>query len=215
MNNGKIAYRYSIGGGYKTSDGWEPPGPAGYYDTFGPELSFGHVLQSNLAGNIAIAKFTHSGSQMNDWSPLGSMAKTRHLYPQFIAFVKESIGQLQDRGHEVELAGIFYHVGENDMSMPPYRKKVPQWLSSTVGQSRRDLAAPALKWFVSQQPPTDDKSVNSIDVTAELERVAAADPNLIHVKAFDLPMQEKKLVLNTTGIVRLGELIAESFINQN
>ena len=35
-----IAYKYSIGGGYKISDGWEPLRPSGYYDTFGPELSF-------------------------------------------------------------------------------------------------------------------------------------------------------------------------------
>jgi hypothetical protein len=213
-DNGKIAYKYSIGGGDKTSHGWEPLGPAGYYDTFGPELSFGHALDSKLSDNIAIAKFTHSGSQMNDWTPEGSMAETRHIYPQFIAFIKESIRELQDRGHEVELAGVFYHVGENDMSMPPYRKIAPQWLQSTVAQSRRDMAMPALKWYVSQQPPTDHERVNSIDVTTELEKIAASDSNLIHIKAFDLPKQEKKLVVDTAGIIRLGELIAESYLQR-
>ena len=213
-NSVEVAYKYSIGGGYKVSDGWEPLGPAGYYDTFGPELSFGQVLQSKHSGNIAIAKFTHSGSQMNDWTPKGSIAETRHIYPQFIAFIKESIEELQEKGQEVELAGIFYHVGENEMSMPPYRKKVPEWLASTVAQSRHDLAMPALKWYVSQQPPTDDERVNSIDVTTELERIAVADSNLIHIKAFDLPKQEKKLVLDTAGIIRLGELLAESYLKR-
>ena len=140
------------------------------------------------------------------------MAKTRHIYPQFIAFIKDSIKELQDKGHEVELAGIFYHVGENEMSMPPYRKNAPKWLQSTVAQSRQDLALPALKWYVSQQPPTDDERVNSIDVTSELERIAAADSNLMHIKAFDLPKQEKKLVIDTAGIIRLGELLAESYL---
>ena len=200
-DNGKIAYKYSIGGGYKVSDGWEPLGPAGYYDTFGPELSFGHMLQSNHAGNIAIAKFTHSGSQMNDWTPEGSMAKTRHIYPRFIAFIKESMRELQNKGHDVELAGIFYHVGENEMSMPPYRKKAPEWLHSMVAQSRQDLSMPGIKWYVSQQAPTDHEQVNSIDVTSGLARVASADNNLIHIKAFDLPKQEKKLVIDTAGIV--------------
>ena len=213
-NNQSIAYKYSIGGGYKSSAGWEPLGPAGYYDTFGPELSFGRTLQNKLPGNIAIAKFTHSGSQMNDWTPEGSMAKTRHIYPRFIAFVKKSIAELEDKGHEVELTGVFYHVGENDMSMPSYRKVAGQRLSSTVAQSRKDLALPALKWYVSQQPPTDDKRVNSIDVTSELEKVAAADSNLIHIKAFDLPQQEKKLVIDTVGIVRLGAVIAERYLKQ-
>ena len=210
-DNEAIAFKYSIGGGYKVSDGWEPLGPAGYYDTFGPELSFGQSLQRKLSGNIAIAKFTHSGSQTNDWTPTGSVAKARHIYPRFIAFIKESIRELQNKGHDVELAGVFYHVGENEMSMPPYRKKVPEWLQATVAQSRRDLAMPAIRWYVSQQPPTDDERVNAIDVTSSLEEVAVADANLIHIKAFDLPQQQKKLVLDTAGIVRLGELIAESY----
>ena len=213
QDNETIAYKYSIGGGYKESAGWEPLGPAGYFDTFGPELSFGRTLQHRLSDNVAIAKFTHSGSQMNDWTPEGSMAKTRHLYPRFIAFIKDSIKELQDKGHEVEVTGIFYHVGENEMSMPPYRKNAPQWLQSTVAKSRQDLAMPALKWYVSQQPPTDHERVNSIDVTSELEKAAEADGNLIHIKAFDLPKQEKKLVIDTAGIVRLGELLAESYLH--
>ncbi len=212
-DNENIAYKYSIGGGYKKSNGWEPLGPAGYYDTFGPELSFAHVLENRIEDNIAIAKFTHSGSQMNDWSPEGSMAKSRHLYPEFIAFVKDSMKELQDKGHKVELAGIFYHVGENEMSMPSYRKNAATWLQATVAKSRQDLELPALKWYVSQQPPTDHERVNSIDVADQLENVAAADSLLIHIKAFDLPEQQKQLVLDTAGILSLGELIAEKFLS--
>jgi len=77
-----------------------------------------------------------------------------------------------------------------------------------------DLGLPALPWFVSQQPPTDDERVNGIDVTSELEKVAAADPYLIYVKAFDLPEQEKKIVLDTAGVVALGELLARSFLER-
>ena len=142
------------------------------------------------------------------------MAKTRHIYPDFITFIKEALKELRDKGHEVELAGIFYHLGENDMSMGSYRENAAKWLHSTIVQSRQDLAMPALKWFVSQQPPTDDKGVNSIDVTAALEKVAAADSGLIHIKAFNLPRQEKKLVIDTSGIVQLGELIARRYLAQ-
>ena len=142
------------------------------------------------------------------------MAKTRHIYPDFIAFIKEAMKELRDKGHEVELAGIFYHLGENDMSMGHYRGNAAKWLHSTIVQSRQDLAIPALKWFVSQQPPTDHKEVNSIDVTATLESIAAADSGLIHIKAFDLPKQEKKLVIDTSGIVQLGELIARRYLAQ-
>jgi hypothetical protein len=210
-DNDRIAYKYSLGGGHKVSRGWEPLGPAGSYDTFGPELSFGKTLQDRVPGNIAIAKFTHSGSQMNDWTPEGTDAHARHLYPQFIAFIQESIRELQDKGHPVEVAGIFYHAGENDMAFGPYRSKAAEWLQSTVVKSRQDLALPALKWFVSQQPPTDEEGLKAIDVTANLAAIAAADPAFIHLKAFELPPQKEKLVITAAGIVELGELLARGY----
>jgi hypothetical protein len=209
----RIAYNYYIGGGYKVSDGWEPLRPAGFYDTFGPELSLGRMLQEKTKDAFAIAKFTHSGSQIIDWTPEGSMAKSRHLYPKFIRFINDSIKELEAKGNEVELAGVFYHVGENDMSFSPYREKAAERLQSIVKQSREDLALPKLKWFISQQPPTDDEGVNKIDVTAAIEKVAASDDRLIHIKAFDLPKQEKKLVIDTEGIVRLGEVIAKAYLD--
>ena len=214
QNNDSIAFKYSIGGGFKSSNGWEPLGPAGFYDNFGPELSFGKSLQEKVSGNIAIAKFTHSGSQINDWTPTGTAAQDRNLYPQFIAFIQESINELQAKGQVVELAGVFYHVGENDMSFGQYRNEAANWLQATVEQSRRDLALPELKWFVSQQPPTNGEGLNQIDVTANLAAIAAADSAFIHLKAFDLPPQQEKLVITTAGIVRLGELLAQGYSDQ-
>ena len=213
-DNASVAYKYSLGGGYKKSAGWEPLGLVDYYDTFGPELSFGHALQSKVPGNIAIAKYTHSGSQIIDWTPEGSMAEDRHLYPRFIAFLKESIAELEGKGHEVELAGVFYHLGENDMSFHPYRKDAAQRLQAIVEESRKDLGLPKLKWFVSQQPPTDVERLNELDVVSDVAKVAASDDDIIHLKAFDLPPQEKRLVIRADGIVALGELIAKGYLHE-
>ncbi|MEC9056639.1 MAG: sialate O-acetylesterase, partial [Verrucomicrobiota bacterium] len=154
-NNAKIAYKYDLGGGYHRSQGWEPLGLTGYYDTFGPELSFARTVAGTAEGNIAIAKFTHSGSQIIDWTPEGSMARSRHIYPEFIQFVEDSIRELSAKGHEVEVEGIFYHMGENDMSFHPYRKEAAARVQAIIVQSRKDLKRPGLRWFVSQQPPTD------------------------------------------------------------
>ena len=211
-DNPKIAYKYHLGGGYKVSQGWEPLGLTGYYDTFGPELSFAHTLQGKVAGNIAIAKFTHSGSQIIDWTPEGSMAKSRHLYPKFISFIKEAVKELESKGHEVELAGIFYHLGENDMSFHPYRKEAAKRVQTIIAQSRKNLGQPKLKWYVSQQPPTDVERLNNLDVVADMAKAAAADSGFIHLKAFNLPPQEKMLVITTEGIVQLGEVIAEGYM---
>ena len=46
--------------------------------------------------------------------------------------------------------------------------------------------------------------MNNIDVVANIAMAAAADPTLIHLKTFNLPPQEKKLVISTAGIVELG-----------
>jgi len=208
-DNPKVAFRYDLGDGYRVSGGWEPLGPAGYYQTFGPELSFGARLGRDLRGNVAIAKYTHSGSQIIDWTPEGSEASSRMIYPRFIDFVKQSVADLEAKGHDVELAGIVYHVGENDMSFGPYRGRAAGRVAALVAQSRVDLDRPALKWFVSQQPPTDHEDVNKIDVVADFEALAAKDEHMVHVEAFDLPGREQKLVLTTDGVVALGDLLAE------
>ncbi len=211
-DNDKIAYRYNLGGGYRASNDWEPLGPAGLYDTFGPELSFVRELRSKITGNIAIAKFTHSGSQMNDWTPEGSIAKDLNLYEKFIAFIRSAIEDLEKKGHKVEVAGIFYHAGENDMAFNPYRRNAAKWLQSTIAQSRQDLAIPELKWYVSQQPPPDEKGLSGIDVTSNFAAIAASDRSFIHIKAFSLPEQGEKLVLDTAGVVELGNVIARSYL---
>jgi hypothetical protein len=210
--NRDIAYKYSLGGGYKTSNSWEPLAPSGYYDTFGPELSFGQTLSQTLPGNIAIAKFTHSGTQIIDWTPAGSVAKTRNIYPDFIEFVKSTVQELTAKGQSVELQGIFYHVGENDMSFHPYRQQAATRLATIIAKTREDLQRPALKWYVSQQAPTDDERVNKVDVVTAISEIATADENLIHLKELAIPKQEKKLVITTAGIVKLGELIAEGYL---
>ena len=209
----KIAYKYSLGGGYKTSNSWEPLAPSGYYDTFGPELSFGKMVSQKLSGNIAIAKFTHSGTQIIDWTPAGSVAKTRNIYPDFIEFVRVAHQELTAKGQTVELQGIFYHVGENDMSFHPYRQQAAARLASLIAKSREDLQRPALKWYLSQQAPTDDERVNKLDVVTAISDIAAADENIIHLKDLAIPKQEKKLVITTVGIVKLGESIAEGYLD--
>jgi len=210
----QIPFLYSLGGGYRVSHGWEPLGPTGFYETFGPELSFGATLKKKLDGNFAIAKFTHSGSQMIDWTPEGSGTPARNLYQKFIASIVDSVRDLQEKGHRVDLAGIFYHVGENDMSFGPYRERAAERLASIIRQSRKDLGLPSLHWYVSQQAPTDDQSVNGIDVSKMLEEYASTDEHTTLIQVFDLPGQEKKLVISTAGIVELGVRMAQSHLRE-
>ena len=100
------------------------------------------------------------------------------------------------------------------MSFFPYRKDAASRLRTIVSQSRIDLEMPELDWFVSQQPPTNDERVNKIDVVTLVNEVANQDSRLHHIKVFDLPPQEKKLVITTEGILQLGETIGRFYLNQ-
>ena len=201
----RIPYRYSVGGGVHRSEDWEPLAPAGLYDTFGPEVSFGAAMRRRSSRTpIAIAKFTHSGSQIIDWTPEGSVATARNLYPAFLAFVRDSMQAVRDAGGTPRLAGVVYHCGENDMSWHPFRKDAATRLASTIARIRTDLDLPELPWFISQQPPTDHESVNGVDVVADMAALAAADLHTHH-RLFDgFPPQPKQLVLDTAAIVWLG-----------
>lgn len=211
-DNHRIPFRYSLGGGFHTSSDWKPLGPAGMYGTFGPELSFGSQLRKKLKGDIAIAKFTHSGSQVIDWTPNGSDAKSRNLYPNFIAFIQEQIASLQTKGHKVELAGIFYHLGENDMSFGSYKSQAVAWLNACVEQSRVDLNIPDLPWFVSQQPATQFERAPKADVNGELQEWSASHESNYHLRAEGMIMKGEHILMNSEGVAKLGLLLSNAFL---
>ena len=206
----QVPYRYSTGGGVHASVDWEPLAPAGLYDTFGPELSFGARLRKlDRRQPIAIAKFTHSGSQIIDWTPEGSVAKARNLRPDFVAFVQASMAAVREAGARPRLAGIVYHVGENDMSWHPFRQGAPERVAAMIAGLRKDLDTPDLPVFISQQPPTDHESVNNVDVVAAMAAMAAADPNTHHRLMAGFPPQDRQLVLDTEAVIWLGRAMAD------
>ncbi|MEZ6197783.1 MAG: hypothetical protein R3F20_19005 [Planctomycetota bacterium] len=72
-----------------------------------------------------------------------------------------------------------------------------------------------LRWFVTLQPPTDDESVNGVDVEGALTELAKADERLELVRVFDLLNQDESLVIAATGVVRLGTAIAKHVMGRN
>jgi hypothetical protein len=137
------------------------------------------------------------------------VAKERNLYSAFREFVRASMEAIREAGARPRLAGVIYHVGENDMSFHPFRNEAAERLGTTISSLRADLGEPGLPWFISQQPPTDHEQVNSVDVVADMAALAAADPHTHHRLVTDLPPQPKQLVIDTAGIVRLGERWAD------
>ncbi|MFM7919870.1 MAG: sialate O-acetylesterase, partial [Planctomycetaceae bacterium] len=125
----------------------------------------------------------------------------------------QSVQDLRDRGHEVELCGICYHVGENDMSWGPFRQGAPERVLSLVQALRKDLQQPQLRWYISQQLPSDHESVRSVDVMSRMSEVLAGESGVVLLQALDLPPQREQLVLDAAGVMRLGELLASSVLS--
>lgn len=207
--NPKVPFRYSLGGGVRVSRGWEALAPAGPYSTFGPELTFAETAARLSKRPFAIAKFTHGGSQIIDWTPEGSEAKARNLHPAFVDFVKDAVADLEGRGHGVRVT-VVYHVGENDMSWGPFRRGAPERVAAFIAGTREALGRPGLRWCLSQQPPTDHPDVNGFDPVAPLAALAAGDDQVVHVLHADIPEQAEQLVLDTRGIMWLGDRLARA-----
>ena len=208
-----VLFRYSLGGGVKSSIGWEPLGPVDFLGNFGPELSFGARLRKSIDAKdgIAVVKFTHSGGQGPDWFPKGSPESHRNLYSRFISFIRSAQDDLKQQGGECSLEGIFWHTGENDTFFGPYSQNIAKWLKQLIDQSRDDLKQPDLSWFISQQhknaPWGNIESVNAL-----LNELARTDPRITIVKTSLLP--HARLHFGTAGTLMLGEGMADAYVNQ-
>lgn len=206
-----VLFRYSLGGGVKTSTDWEPLGPVGYLGNFGPELSCGARLRKAIDAKegVAIVKFTHSGAQGPDWLPEGSPEAHRNLYAKLLSCIRAAQDNLQQQGFDCSLAGVFWHTGENDTYFGPYAQNNAKWLKRLIDQTRADLKQPELTWYISEQPAKAPWR-NMDKVNAALHELASSDPRVTIVKTSDLP--HGKLHFGTQGTLRLGDAFAEAYL---
>lgn len=208
-----VLYQYSLGGGVRQSLNWEPLGPVGYLGNFGPELSFGRAVKRTLKKGevLAIYKFTHSGAQSIDWLPEGTDIPHRDLYKSFIAAIRTARADLKAAGYASELAGVFWHCGENDRALHQQAKTYAANLKKLIDGTRKDLSAPKLKWFITEQPviPPDWAGKRTfLPVDKDLEALARADENIKFIKTSHLP--HRVVVFGTEGILALGEEMAKA-----
>ncbi len=208
-----VLYQYSFGGGVMASKNFEPLGPTGYLCNFGPELSFGAAVKKTLKKNqtLAIYKYTHSGAQSIDWIPEGTDIPHRDLYKKFIAGIKKARADLKAAGYQCELAGVLWHCGENDRALHQQAKMYAGNLKKLIDAARKDLSAPNLKWFITEQPvipPSWAGKRKFLPVTEDLQKLAAGDANTTFIKTSHLP--HRIVVFGTEGILALGAEMAKA-----
>ncbi|NQU25504.1 MAG: hypothetical protein HQ567_29825 [Candidatus Nealsonbacteria bacterium] len=211
-----VLYQYSLGGGVRRSLGWEPLGPTGYLSNFGPELSFGRAVKKTLDKNqtLAIYKHTHSGAQSIDWLPDGTDIPHRDLYKGFIAGIKKAQQDLDAAGYDSELAGVFWHCGENDRALHQQAKMYAENLKKLIDGVRKDLSAPKLKWYITEQPvipPDWAGNQTFLPVNEDLEALARDDENIQFIKTSHLP--HRVVVFGTEGVLALGEEMAKALVD--
>ena len=68
------------------------------------------------------------------------------------------------------------------------------------------VAGDAVKWLRD--------GLKIISTASEIERLAqlAKDDDATHVRAFQLPPQAKKLVIDSEAIIQLGNILAEAYL---
>lgn len=207
----KVLFRYSLGGGVERSTEWGLLGLVSQWDGFGPELSLGARLRRELdpAVGVAVVKFTHSGAQGPDWRPAGSPESHRDLYARFRDFVRDARANLEQQGHPCEVAGVFWHLGENDTYFGPYAQNLGNWLQELIEATRRDWETPTLRWFISEQHPRSPWG-QVAKVNAALQQLAEKDPRCVVIPTADLPHQRRHF--GTEGTLRLGDRYAEQYL---
>jgi carbohydrate esterase-like sialic acid-specific acetylesterase len=211
-----VLYQYSLGGGVRQSLNWEPLGPIGYLSNFGPELSFGWAAKKTLKKNqtLAIYKFTHSGAQSIDWLPEGTDIPHRDLYQNFINGIRKAQRDLHNAGYESELAAVFWHCGENDRALHQQAKSYATNLKKLIEGTRKDLSAPKLTWYITEQPvisPDWAGKREFLPIDKDLEAMAQIDENIWFIKTSHLP--HRVVVFGTEGILALGEEMAQALGN--
>jgi hypothetical protein len=208
-----VVFRYSLGGGVKSSSVWEPLGPVNYLGNFGPELSFGARMRKSLDAKegVAIVKFTHSGAQGPDWFPNGSPESRRNLYPKLISFIRAAQDDLKQEGFDCSLEGVFWHTGENDTYFGPYANNNAKWMKQLIDQTRADLKQPDLAWFISEQHKNAPWR-NIEPVNAALNELARTDPRITIVKTSELP--HARLHFGTKGTLLLGDKMADAYLKK-
>ncbi|MFO1046071.1 MAG: sialate O-acetylesterase [Planctomycetaceae bacterium] len=207
----KVLFRYSLGGGVRTSRDWERLGPVDFLGSFGPELTFGASLRKAVDANegIAIVKFTHSGAQGPDWSPLGTAETHRSLYPKLVSFLNDAQADLNRRGYSCQLEGLFWHTGENDTYFHPYLKNNAKSLKQLIEHLRTDMKRPDLPVFITEQHKNAPWR-NMDEINAGLKSMAESTPGVIVIETSQLP--HAKNHFGTEGTLRLGQAMSDAYL---
>ena len=198
-------------------------------DRFGPELSFGLELSSNLPDtSIALVKYALGGSGLGPGVGHGSWHPTHkngHKLNQFDHALRTLRNALSDRDIDGDgvrdrlvPAGIIWMQGESDANKnretaEAYGENLT-YLVRALRAALKDNDLPVVIGKITDSGMADDGSVmdHIADVQAEQAAFVAADRCAEFVSVTDNLNYFDEYHYDTEGIIRLGEAFAEAVL---
>lgn len=213
-------------GAYNSGNGSWPQLAAGFGITwngsrFGPELAFGHAIQSSKGGKIAIVKYAHGatglaagagkkGDRQKDWDPTYSGS---NQYDYFLATVANAKAAAQAAGDTLDIVGMLWMQGESDSRNATHANAYETNLTSFIASVRSDLELPELEFYIGTIADSGVWTHREV-IWAAQEAVAARDPKAFVVNGKDLPLLaddadgDGNIHYTAAGQVTLGERFA-------
>ena len=103
--------------------------------TFGPEIGIAEELHEKYGNKLFIIKFACGGSCLkDDWTQRNSP-----MYPKFIAYVKQEMAALANKGYKPTIKAFCWMQGEGDTYSMDYYDTYQDNLRYFVGNVRSDL----------------------------------------------------------------------------
>jgi hypothetical protein len=188
---------------------------------FGAEVTFAERIRAARTGrNVAMIKYTQGGTGLGTaaapgaWDPaagrtynIGSFANAGHCYRGLLDLVRDSLGELERQGHEVELRGMLWHQGENDSGLGTtvYKER----LLGFIAAIREDLGNPELPFVIGELIQSQS---GYAAVRAAQKQAAAETPRTAFVSAVGLQGDSTAIHFDTTGQMELGRRYAEAML---
>lgn len=117
---------------------------------FGPELGIGHVLGDAYDEPVLLIKAAWGGKSLFvDFRPPSAGGSTGSYYTRMCAHVREVLAN-EDNGRELELAGLVWFHGWNDMCDPSAIPEYEANLAHLIRDLRREWSSPELPVVIGE-----------------------------------------------------------------
>ena len=191
----------SANGAYRAeSDGLENLRPSAFYNTFGPEVTYGDMADPDL-----LIKYAYGGTSLfADWNP-DAPAIGLQIYPAFISHVQGVLSALDD----YVIAGMFWQQGEADAGNLNNANAYGSRLQSFIQSVRTDLNSPDMGFYIGGLSAEASPAFTS-ELRLEQMSVAVADPDTYFIETTGLEMQSDYLHFDSLGQMQLGYRYADA-----